>query len=256
MRFETCYMQASLQQRNHVQPNARENGASRWSCNAPMHTGSGTSRLAKALTLGSRNAQPCRRGLAGYPPPHTRRRRRSMCIKPTIRQEENRQSMRNNNRSFGSASQLSSLAEDKSVEFNNEPSPSPGAPESDAAMKRVPSSIFHGAGDSGVWPGQAPSHGAIAFITPLTMAYIVIWYVSGAFTNSSSKQTLQHFDKNFLSLTLMQHASAAICGSFAIRVLQLRWGRLSQVRASAAAPWRHRAFARVGGLRRAGGKGH
>ena len=53
----------------------------------------------KGSQLGSRNAQPCRRGLAGYPPPHTRRRRRSMCITPTIRQEENRQSMRNNNRS-------------------------------------------------------------------------------------------------------------------------------------------------------------
>jgi len=143
-----------------------------------------------------------------------------MCIKP-VGQEEKRQTMRNNTRSFGSASQLSSLAEDKSVDFNNEPSPSSVGTEPEP-MKRVPSSIFHGAGDSGVWPGQAPSHGAIGFITPITMAYIVVWYISGAFTNSSSKQTLQHFDKNFLSLTLMQHSTAAICGSFMIRVLKVR----------------------------------
>tara|TARA_B100000787_G_C15916771_1_gene174904 strand:- start:214 stop:384 length:171 start_codon:yes stop_codon:yes gene_type:complete len=56
----------------------------------------------------------------------------------------------------------------------------------------------------------------------MTMVFIAVWYISGAFTNSSSKQTLQNFDKNFLSLTLMQHASAAICGSFAIRVMKLR----------------------------------
>jgi hypothetical protein len=61
------------------------------------------------------------------------------------------------------------------------------------------------------------------------MVYIAVWYISGAFTNSSSKQTLQNFDKNFLSLTLMQHASAAVCGSFAIRVLKLRSCGLSQV---------------------------
>ena len=35
-------------------------------------------------------------------------------------------------------------------------------------------------------------------------------------------QTLQHFDRNFLSLTLMQHATAALCGTFVIRVLKLR----------------------------------
>jgi hypothetical protein len=153
-----------------------------------------------------------------------------------------------------SVNSLSTLSEDepwKEGDSVDEPGPDLDG----LAARRPPSGIFSGAGDSGVWPGQ-PVQGAIAFITPMTMLYILIWYISGAFTNSSSKQTLQNFDKNFLSLTLMQHASAAICGGFAIRVLQLRWGRLSEVRASTAAPWRHRAFARVGGLRRGGGEGH
>ena len=129
----------------------------------------------------------------------------------------------------GSTSQLSSLAEERPVQFSDEhailtPATAPDTPTNGSGMRRVPSSIFNGAGDSGVWPGQAPAHGAIAFITPVTMLYIVIWYVSGAFTNSSSKQTLSQFDRNFLSLTLMQHATAAICGTFMIRVLKFRCG--------------------------------
>jgi len=119
-----------------------------------------------------------------------------------------------------SVNSLSTLSEDepwKEGDSVDEPGPDPDG----VAVRRPPSGVFSGAGDSGVWPGQ-PVQGAIAFITPMTMLYILVWYISGAFTNSSSKQTLQHFDKNFLSLTLMQHASAAICGGFAIRVLQLR----------------------------------
>ncbi len=92
-----------------------------------------------------------------------------------------------------------------------------------AAARRVPSGIFSGAGDSGVWPGMVAVQGAIAFITPMTFVFILVWYVTGALTNSTSKQTLQQFrDPPFLSLTLMQHLSAAFFGSFAIRVLRLR----------------------------------
>ena len=53
------------------------------------------------------------------------------------------------------------------------------------------------------------------FVTPTTIMYIVVWYVSGALTNSTSKQTLSMFksdDKPFISLTLMQHLSAAFVG--------------------------------------------
>jgi len=86
-------------------------------------------------------------------------------------------------------------------------------------------SIFNGAGDSGVWPGSSPVQGAIAFITPQTLGFILVWYVTGALTNSTSKQTLSLFkgdSKPFLSLTLVQHLAAAICGTFAIRVLRLK----------------------------------
>lgn len=119
-----------------------------------------------------------------------------------------------------SNSQLSTLAEDEP--WKEDPSaPEPGPDPNGVNLRRPPSGIFSGAGDSGVWPG-APVHGAIAFISPMTMVFIAIWYISGAFTNSSSKQTLQNFDRNFLSLTLMQHTTAAICGTFAIRVMKLR----------------------------------
>ena len=90
---------------------------------------------------------------------------------------------------------------------------------------RLPSGVFSGAGDSGVWPGAAPAAGALAFITPMTVFYILVWYITGALTNSTSKQTLSLFKsdyKPFLSLTLMQHLTAACCGAFAIRVLRLK----------------------------------
>ena len=51
--------------------------------------------------------------------------------------------------------------------------------------------MFSGAGDSGVWPGSQQVHGAMSYITPMTMVFILIWYVTGALTNSTSKQTLQ-----------------------------------------------------------------
>ena len=95
----------------------------------------------------------------------------------------------------------------------------------ESAPKRPASGIFSGAGDSGVWPGAGPAVGALAFVTPMTIVYILVWYVTGAFTNSTSKQTLSLFKgdhKPFLSLTLMQHLSATVCGSFGIQVLKLK----------------------------------
>ena len=75
-------------------------------------------------------------------------------------------------------------------------------------LKRPASGVFSGAGDSGVWPGAQPAAGALAFITPMTVLYILVWYVTGALTNSTSKQTLSLFksdNKPFLSLTLILH---------------------------------------------------
>jgi len=98
--------------------------------------------------------------------------------------------------------------------------PSPTTP----ARGRM-NSIFNGAGDSGVWPGSTPLSGAVAFITPTTLLFILVWYVTGALTNSTSKQTLSLFkgdNKPFLSLTLVQHLAATFCGAFAIRVLRLK----------------------------------
>ena len=95
----------------------------------------------------------------------------------------------------------------------------------DSKARRQPSGVFSGAGDSGVWPGAQPAAGALAFITPMTIFYIIVWYVTGALTNSTSKQTLSLYKsdhKPFLSLTLMQHLAAAACGTFAIRVLKMK----------------------------------
>lgn len=92
-------------------------------------------------------------------------------------------------------------------------------------VKKVVSGIFSGAGDSGVWPGMAPATTPLSFITPGTIICIIVWYVTGALTNSTSKQSLSLFkadNKPFMSLTLMQHLTAAFCGAFAIRVLRLK----------------------------------
>lgn len=101
-----------------------------------------------------------------------------------------------------------------------------GAASPAVAKPRAISSIFSGAGDSGVWPGaSSQTAGAIAFITPTTIMFILVWYVTGALTNSTSKQTLSLFAgdaKPFLSLTLMQHLAAVVCGSFSIRVLKIK----------------------------------
>ena len=92
-------------------------------------------------------------------------------------------------------------------------------------VSRPSSGMFSGAGDSGVWPGQQ-TVGPVSFISAATLGCIVIWYVTGALTNSTSKQTLQQFKgaKPFLSLTLMQHAMAVIGGNIAIRIFKIRCG--------------------------------
>ena len=74
-------------------------------------------------------------------------------------------------------------------------------------------------GRSGVLPFSA------AFVTPQTITMIVTWYVTGALTNSTSKQCLQNFKHQkvpFISLTLCQHLCATLCGLFTLRVLGLR----------------------------------
>jgi len=101
----------------------------------------------------------------------------------------------------------------------------PGNPSPNSSGRLRMNSIFNGAGDSGVWPGSSPLTGAVAFITPTTLVFIIVWYVTGALTNSTSKQTLSLFkgdSKPFLSLTLVQHLAASVCGAFAIRVLRIK----------------------------------
>ena len=123
---------------------------------------------------------------------------------------------------------LSSQAMAEGLEQYKSPTvgvPPAAAPSPNLTPRRTNSSIFGGAGDSGVWPGASPQSGAMAFITPMTFVFIGVWYISGALTNSTSKQTLSLFAgdaKPYLSLTLMQHLAAAICGSFAIHALRLK----------------------------------
>jgi solute carrier family 35 protein E1 len=105
-------------------------------------------------------------------------------------------------------------------------SPVPLKRENSGSFKRANSGFFGGSGDSGVWPGaQSQVAGAMSYIQPSTIACIVVWYVTGALTNSTSKQTLAQCagdNKPFLTLTLMQHLCAAACGTFAIRVLHIK----------------------------------
>lgn len=93
-----------------------------------------------------------------------------------------------------------------------------------ASVPRWPSGMFSGAADSGIWPGMTRGmQGATAFITPSTYGFIFIWYLTGALTNTYSRQTMLAFKSPpYLSLTLMQHVMAMLCGTFGIRVLQLR----------------------------------
>ena len=134
----------------------------------------------------------------------------------------------------GSNSALSRLDEDATASEADlkVPERQASAEELRSSMKPAGGFTLNSFGDSGVWPGMARATGAIAFITPMTGLYILVWYVSGAFTNSSSKQALSQAVKEghtglgggpaFLSLTLMQHLSASLCGTFALRVLKLR----------------------------------
>jgi len=120
-------------------------------------------------------------------------------------------------RGIGEDKQMSDQAMKDGLNLNNSKSIDA------AAAPRQQSGMFSGAGDSGVWPGQARTNAA-AFITPMTAVFILVWYVTGALTNSTSKQTLNQFKgaKPFLSLTLMQHLMAVIGGNFAIRVLKIK----------------------------------
>merc|ERR1711966_386839 len=52
-------------------------------------------------------------------------------------------------------------------------------------------------------------------------ACVVLWYVAGALTNSTSKQALKASSHPFW-LTFMQHCSAALCGRIAFKGLQIR----------------------------------
>uniref|UniRef100_A0A7S4C5K1 Sugar phosphate transporter domain-containing protein n=1 Tax=Chrysotila carterae TaxID=13221 RepID=A0A7S4C5K1_CHRCT len=80
-------------------------------------------------------------------------------------------------------------------------------------------------GDSSSWaPGKSGVIGpTLSAFSPATLAMIFFWYVSGALTNSTSKQALQQFKSPpFMSLTLMQHLTATLCGNILLRLLGLR----------------------------------
>lgn len=81
-------------------------------------------------------------------------------------------------------------------------------------------------GDSSSWaPGQGSVLPGGVVFTPSTLLCILVWYVTGALTNSTSKQSLQQFPKGeapWMSLTLMQHVCATVAGTTALRVLGLR----------------------------------
>ena len=103
-------------------------------------------------------------------------------------------------------------------------------------------------GDSSSWaPGQGSVLPGGVVFTPSTLLCILVWYVTGALTNSTSKQSLQQFPKGeapWMSLTLMQHICATVAGTTALRVLGLRrykplppaaqtWGFYRMVRCAA-----------------------
>lgn len=71
---------------------------------------------------------------------------------------------------------------------------------------------------SSLEPEAVPSSGAVALA-----AMCGAWYLTGAFTNSSSKQALSALPTPLpLTLTLVQHAAASLFGSVAYRALALR----------------------------------
>lgn len=80
-------------------------------------------------------------------------------------------------------------------------------------------------GDSSSWaPGKSGVIGpTMSAFSPATLIMIFFWYVTGALTNSTSKQSLNQFKHPpFMSLTLMQHITATFMGTFFLRVLGLR----------------------------------
>lgn len=73
--------------------------------------------------------------------------------------------------------------------------------------------------------GTAPAAVARAAASSrrLTVLFVCVWYFTGAFTNSSSKQALASLPAPLpLSLTLAQHAAASLCGALVYRVVGLQ----------------------------------
>lgn len=119
------------------------------------------------------------------------------------------------------AASASSLAEGLDRLSSTQPSPS-----SDP-HRRSGSLLQSLTNDSSSWaPGQrAGVLSGSAVFTPLTLGYILVWYVTGALTNSTSKQALSQWPKGeapWMSLTLMQHMCATVAGTVALRVLGFR----------------------------------
>lgn len=80
-------------------------------------------------------------------------------------------------------------------------------------------------GDSSSWaPGKSGVIGpTLSAFAPSTLVMIFFWYVTGALTNSTSKQSLSQFSRPpFMSLTLMQHLTASLMGTFLLRVIGIR----------------------------------
>jgi solute carrier family 35 protein E1 len=68
-----------------------------------------------------------------------------------------------------------------------------------------------------------PAATAAAASRRMTVLFILIWYFTGAFTNSSSKQALASLPASLpLTLTLVQHLAATLCGALVYRVVGLQ----------------------------------
>lgn len=56
-----------------------------------------------------------------------------------------------------------------------------------------------------------------------TALFVLVWYFTGAFTNSSSKLALSSLPRSLpLTLTAVQHAAASLCGGLVYRLLRLQ----------------------------------
>jgi solute carrier family 35 protein E1 len=127
-------------------------------------------------------------------------------------------------RKLGSSANLPPLAEDKPESFPRSIADSEPANVIDSPKPRE-RNLVSLTGDSSSWaPGKSGSIGpALSLFSPATLVMIFFWYISGALTNSTSKQALQSFSRPpFMSLTLMQHLTATLAGTIALRVLGLR----------------------------------